>query len=86
MHISKILQIQSKFHLYDVLEKNPTLMEQNSEFLPLYDYLYAYYNGCRCLEEQYLADSDIEYAKLMKSEKVTNTLTSYFSCDSIVFK
>ncbi len=85
MNISKILQIQSKFHLYDVLEKNPILMEQNSNFLPLYDYLFAYYNGCRCLEEQYLADSDTEYEKLRKDEHVVETLKSYFRCDGILF-
>lgn len=84
VNISKNLNIESKAHLYKIINTNEEL-SSNKIFTIFMDKMYILYNGCDCNFSMYNADSDKEYIKVSTNEEVISKLKEFFECDGIIF-
>ncbi len=85
MVVEKFLYIQSIDQLYNILCENPNLSESYPLFLSFIDYMYEYYNGCKCMEEENLSLAKKEYYQISLSVEAKIEMISYFKCDGIRF-
>ena len=85
MKIEKFLSISSLDQLYNILNSSSNLSESNPLFLSFIDYMYEYYNGCKCMEDEYLNLAKNEYKNISKSIEAKLEIVSYFECDGIRF-
>jgi hypothetical protein len=84
VNISKNLNIESKGHLYNLINTNEEL-SSNKIFTIFMDKMYILYNGCDCNFNMYDNDSNKEYIKVSTNEEVISKLKDFFKCDGIIF-
>jgi hypothetical protein len=83
-NISKNLNIESKDHLYNLINTNEEL-SSNKIFTIFMDKMYILYNGCDCNFSMYDTDSSKEYTRISTDEEVISKLKEFFKCDGIIF-
>jgi hypothetical protein len=83
-NISKNLNIESKDHLYNLINTNEEL-SSNKIFTIFMDKMYILYNGCDCNFSMYDTDSSKEYTNVSTNEEALSKLKDFFKCDGIVF-
>jgi hypothetical protein len=84
MNVSKYLYIKSTDQLYRLISENSTLSE-NNKFLPFIDFMYDYYNGCRCNEDYNIQMAKQEYDIISKDAELIIQMVEYFQCDGVRF-
>jgi hypothetical protein len=84
VNISKNLNVESKHHLYKLINTNEEL-SSNRIFTIFMDKMYILYNGCNCNFDMYDSDSDREYTRISTDEEVISKLKEFFKCDGIIF-
>ena len=84
VNISKNLNIESKGHLYKLINTNSEL-SSNKIFTIFMDKMYILYNGCDCNFSMYDSDSNKEYINVSNNEEASNILKEFFRCDGIIF-
>jgi hypothetical protein len=84
VNISKNLNIESKAHLYKLINTNEEL-SSNKIFTIFMDKMYILYNGCDCNFSMYDSSSNLEYTNLSNNEEVISKLKEFFKCDGIFF-
>ena len=84
VNISKNLNIESKAHLYKLINANEEL-SSNKIFTIFMDKMYILYNGCDCNFSMYDSISNEEYTSLSTNEEIISKLKEFFKCDGIVF-
>jgi hypothetical protein len=84
VNISKNLKIESKAHLYNLINTNEEL-SSNKIFTIFMDKMYILYNGCECNFDMYDSDSNREYTRISTDEEVISKLKEFFKCDGIIF-
>ena len=84
VNISKNLNIESKAHLYNLINTNEEL-SSNKIFTIFMDKMYILYNGCECKFDMYDSDSNREYTRISTDEEVISKLKEFFKCDGIIF-
>jgi hypothetical protein len=84
VNISKNLNVESKGHLYKLINTNDEL-SSNKIFTIFMDRMYILYNGCDCNFSMYDSDSDREYTRISTDEEVISKLKEFFKCDGIIF-
>ena len=85
MKVEKFLYIKSLDQLYNILNENSNLSESSPLFLSFIDYMYEYYEGCKCMEETNLNLAIDEYNKISSNSDIKMHLMTYFNCDGIRF-
>jgi hypothetical protein len=83
--ISKILHINSLDYLYNILKDDDELISKNNMFQIFLDRMTDYYHGCKCMEEEYLAFSKLEYNDISNNEDAVSSIKEHFSCDEVIF-
>lgn len=83
--VSKILQINSIDHLYQILRDDDELISKNHMFQVFLDYMTDYYHGCKCMEEEYLSFCKLEYSNISNNEDAIASIKEHFSCDDVIF-
>lgn len=83
-NISKNLNIESKGHLYKLINTNEEL-SSNKIFTIFMDKMYILYNGCDCNFSMYDTDSSKEYINVSTNEEALSKLKDFFKCDGIIF-
>ena len=83
-NISKNLNIESKDHLYNLINTNEEL-SSNKIFTIFMDKMYILYNGCDCNFSMYDTDSSKEYTNVSTNEEALSKLKDFFKCDGIIF-
>lgn len=83
-NISKNLNIESKDHLYNLINTNEEL-SSNKIFTIFMDKMYILYNGCDCNFSMYDTDSSKEYINVSTNEEALSKLKDFFKCDGIIF-
>jgi hypothetical protein len=84
VNISKNLNVESKHHLYKLINTNEEL-SSNKIFTIFMDRMYILYNGCDCNFSMYDTDSSREYINISANEVVVSKLKEFFKCDGIIF-
>ena len=84
VNISKNLNIESKGHLYKLINTNEEL-SSNKIFTIFMDKMYILYNGCDCNFSMYDSDSSREYINISTNEEAISKLKEFFKCDGIIF-
>ena len=84
VNITKNLNIESKAHLYKLINTNEEL-SSNKIFTIFMDKMYILYNGCGCNFSMYDSSSNLEYTNLSNNEEVISKLKEFFKCDGIFF-
>ena len=84
VNITKNLNIESKAHLYKLINTNEEL-SSNKIFTIFMDKMYILYNGCDCNFSMYDSSSNLEYTNLSNNEEVISKLKEFFKCDGIFF-
>jgi hypothetical protein len=84
VNISKNLNVESKHHLYKLINTNDEL-SSNKIFTIFMDRMYILYNGCDCNFSMYDTDSSREYTNISVNEEVVSKLKEFFKCDGIIF-
>jgi hypothetical protein len=84
VNISKNLNIESKDHLYNLINTNEEL-SSNKIFTIFMDKMYILYNGCDCNFSMYDTDSNKEYINVSTNEEALSKLKDFFKCDGIIF-
>jgi uncharacterized protein YjgD (DUF1641 family) len=84
VNISKNLNIESKDHLYKLINKSEKL-SSNKIFTVFMDKMYILYNGCSCSFDFYEKDSNVEYINISNNVEAFYILREYFKCDGIIF-
>jgi hypothetical protein len=84
VNISKNLNIESKAHLYKLINTNEEL-SSNKIFTIFMDKMYILYNGCECNFSMYDTDSSREYTNISANEEAVSKLKEFFKCDGIIF-
>jgi hypothetical protein len=84
VNISKNLNIESKDHLYNLINTNEEL-SSNKIFTIFMDKMYILYNGCDCNFSMYDTDSSKEYTNVSTNEEALSKLKDFFKCDGIIF-
>lgn len=84
VNISKNLNIESKDHLYKLIDTNEEL-SSNKIFTVFMDKMYILYYGCDCNFNLYDNNSDGEYIKLSTNEEAIYKLKEFFKCDDVIF-
>ena len=84
VNISKNLNIESKDHLYNLVNTNEEL-SSNKIFTIFMDKMYILYNGCDCNFSMYDTDSSKEYTNVSTNEEALSKLKDFFKCDGIIF-
>jgi hypothetical protein len=82
--ITKNLNIESKNHLYKLINSNEEL-SSNKIFTIFMDRMYILYNGCNCSFDAYDKDSNTEYVNISNNEEISKILKEFFKCDGIIF-
>lgn len=85
IEIKKNLNIKSLDYFYKLIRSNDELLDKHYKFAAFHDYMYDYYNGCVCSQDQFLNLSEKEYDDISKSDECISILIEHFSCDSIIF-
>ena len=83
--VSKILHINSIDYLYNILKDDDELISKNHMFQVFLDYMTDYYHGCKCMEEEYLSFSKLEYNDISNNEDAISSIKEHFSCDEVIF-
>jgi hypothetical protein len=83
--VSKILQINSIDHLYQILRDDDELISKNRMFQVFLDYMTDYYFGCKCMEEEYLSFCKLEYNDISNNEDAITSIKEHFECDDVIF-
>ena len=83
-NITKNLNIESKDHLYNLINTNEEL-SSNKIFTIFMDKMYILYNGCDCNFSMYDTDSSKEYINVSTNEEALSKLKDFFKCDGIIF-
>ena len=83
--VSKILQINSIDHFYQILRDDDELISKNNMFQIFLDHMTDYYFGCKCMEDEYLSLCNLEYNNISKNEDVISSIKEHFSCDDVIF-
>jgi hypothetical protein len=84
VNIFKNLNIESKAHLYKLINTNEEL-SSNKIFTIFMDKMYILYNGCECNFSMYDTDSSREYTNISANEEAVSKLKEFFKCDGIIF-
>jgi hypothetical protein len=84
VNISKNLNVESKHHLYKLINTNDELLS-NKIFTIFMDRMYILYNGCECNFSMYDTDSSREYTNISANEEAVSKLKEFFKCDGIIF-
>ena len=85
INISKILQINSIDYLYKILRDDDELISKNNMFQIFLDRMTDYYYGCKCMEDEYLVFSKLEYTNISNNEEAISSIKEHFSCDDVIF-
>ena len=83
--VSKVLHINSIDYLYNILKDDDELISKNHMFQVFLDYMTDYYHGCKCMEEEYLSFSKLEYNDISNNEDAISSIKEHFSCDEVIF-
>lgn len=83
--ISKILHIDSIDYLYKILKDNDDLINKSHMFQVFLDYMEDYYHGCKCMKDEYLSFSKLEYIDISINDDAIFSIKEYFSCDDVIF-
>lgn len=84
--VSKVLRINSIDHLYKILiDGGDELIIKNIMFHIFLDYMTDYYHGCKCMEDEYLTFSKLEYDDISNNEDAISSIKEHFSCDDVIF-
>jgi hypothetical protein len=83
-NITKNLNIESKDHLYKLIDSNEQL-SSDKVFTIFMDRMYSLHYGCNCNYEIYTTEANKEYTNLSNNEEATSKLKEFFNCDGIVF-
>lgn len=81
----KAIQINKIDDLYDLLGKNPDLVERHNRLCAFMDFMQDYHWGCQCLQEENLFLATNEYNSISNDTEVKKIILDYFSCEYIVF-
>lgn len=84
MDISKNLKIESKDHLYKLIDTNEEL-SSNKIFIDFMNRMYSLYYGCDCNIEAFEENSTKAYYELLNNEEAKSKLKEFFKCDGIIF-
>ena len=83
--IKKNLYINTLDYLYKLIKSNDELLDKHYKFSTFHDYMYDYYNGCSCSQEEYLNLSEKEFDDISNSEDCILIIKEHFNCDDVIF-
>lgn len=85
IEIKKKLYVNTLDYLYKLIRSNEELMDKHYKFSAFHDYMYDYYNGCNCSQDQFFNLSKNEFESISNSEDCISILKEHFNCDDVIF-
>ncbi len=85
INIKKNLYISTLDYLYKLIRSNNELTDKDYQFSIFHDYMYEYYNGCNCSQEDFFNLAKNEFDSISNSEECISILKEHFNCDDVIF-
>jgi hypothetical protein len=85
IEIRKKLYINTLDYLYKLIRSNDDLTDKDYQFSIFHDYMYEYYNGCTCSQEDFFNLATNEFDNISNSEECISILKEHFKCDDVIF-
>jgi hypothetical protein len=80
-----LYQINNANQLFDIIEKNSHLCENNNLLFEFKDNMWDYLYGCPCLASENSEKVKNSYLAIADDMETKKILINFFNCDGVVF-